>query len=166
MVIVVMGEVESGGESVGKLLAESLGWEFADVGSLACATQAQSPLTDAERVPHIEALSAVIDSSAREWRDLIVSGPTLTEKDRRQLCYKYPLVKFVYLRTPDQTHHSLCSDQPADFTKFGIAVRRWAALENDDRVLALDSSQGVEKILGAVLSALILKPTSLNVRVA
>jgi len=166
MVIVVMGEVESGGESLGRLLAESLGWEFADVENLACVAQAQSPLTDVDRIPQIATLSAVIDASAREWRDLIVSGPTLTDKDRRQLRRKYPLVKFVYLRAPDETHHSLCSDQPADFTKFGIPVRRWAALENDDSVLSLDCSQGVEQILGAVLSALILKPTSSSVRVA
>ena len=145
MVVVVMGEVESGGESVGRLLAESLGWEFADVESLACSTQARSPLTDGERFPQIEALSAVVDSSAREWRDLIVSCPTLTEKDRRQLRCKYPLVKFVYLTARDRTDHSLLPE---------------------DSVLSLDSSQGVERILGAVLSALILKPTSSNVRVA
>lgn len=166
MVIVVMGDVESGGESVGRLLAESLGWEFADVESLGCAAYAGGPRTDAERIPQIEALSSVIDSSTCEWRDLIVSGSALTEKDQRQLRHKHPLVKFVYLRAPDKTGHSLRSDEPVDFTNSGIPARRCAALENDDSVLSLDSSQGVEKILGEVLSALILKQRSAYVRIA
>jgi gluconate kinase len=153
MVIVVIGEVESGGSSVGRLLAESLGWEFAEVESLDCAIQAGSALPNAGRMPQMQALSAVVDSSNCQWRDVIVSCPTLTDKDHWQLRRNHPSVKFVYLKAPDRTDHSVPSD-------------RCAAVESDGGVLSVDSSQGVEQILGAVLSALILKQRSVTVRTA
>ena len=163
MIIVVIGEVGSG---VGRLLAESLGWEFADVDSLDCAAQAGSPVTNAERMPQIQALSAVIDSSNCIWRDLIVSCPTLTDRDLWQLRRDHPLVKFVYLKAPDRTCHSLPSDRRFDVANSGIPISRRAAVENDDSVLSIDSSQGAEQILGAVLSGLVLRQRSAKVRTA
>jgi gluconate kinase len=147
MVIVVMGEVGSGGESMGRLLAESLGWEFADMESLDCAAQMRSGLPDTGRMPQIEVLSAAVDSSTCEWRDLIISCPALKEKDQWQLRRNHPLVKFVSLRAPDSVDQSLVPAQAS------------AAHEKNDSILAVDTSQGAERIIGAVLSSLILKRT-------
>ena len=162
MVIVVMGEVESGSSRVGRLLAESLGWEFADIESLDCATHKRSPLTDSELTPQIAALSAVIDSSTCAWRDLVISCPTLTDKEQRRLRHNRPLVKLVLLRRPDNRDHSFRPD-PSEFTNSGLSVGGSA---EDESVLAMDGSQRVEQILDAVLSALILKQRSPNVHAA
>ncbi|MFZ3262695.1 MAG: hypothetical protein WA172_01720 [Terriglobales bacterium] len=165
MIIVVVGEIGSGIDGVGRLLAESLGWEFTDVESLDCAAQAGNPVTSAERASLLEKLSAAIDSSTCQWRDLIVSCPALTDKDQRQLRHNHPSVKFVYLKAPNRTDDSFPSDRAVDFVDSEVPVRR-CVVENDSSVLSVDSSQGVEQILGAVLSALILKQRSVDVRTA
>ena len=153
MVIVIMGDVESGRNHVGRLLAEYLGWEFADVESLHCDASSRSSLTDADCTPHMKALYAAIDSLNYEWRDIIVSCSILNENNQ-SLHYHHPLVKFVHLKEslPDE---SLPLDRKADITN--SRMTRHTAPEPHDRVLTVDSSQRVEQILTTVLSELILK---------
>ena len=166
MVIVVMGKFETSSNEVARRLAESLGWEFANVETLACSAQTGSPITNSQRIPQTEALSAAIYSLTCEWRDVVVSCPTLTDKDQRRLHHNHPLVKFVHLTSPDKTDHFLFCDQPAGLTNSGMPGRRTEGTENDESVLSVDSSQGVEHILGAVLSTLILKRRPPNIPAA
>lgn len=156
MVIVVMGEFETSSNEVARRLAESLGWELADVENLACTVQTGSPMANSQPISQMEALSAAIYSLTCEWRDVIISCPTLPDKDQRHLRHNHPLVKFVHLTAPDKTDHALLCDQPADSANSAIPGRPTGGTE-DESVLSVDSSQGVEHILGAVLSTLILK---------
>lgn len=167
MVIVVTGEVESGGNYVGRLLAEFLGWEFTEVRSWDRVPRTRGPGINAERISGVDPLSSAIDSSVCEWRDVIISCPTLRDEDQRKLrYYHHQLVKFVHLKAPDGTNHSLLLDQPTVPTNSGVPARREAAPEEEERVLAVDASQEVEQILGAVLSTLILKRRSSHVHAA
>jgi len=156
VVIVIMGDVESGRNRVGRLLADYLGWEFSDVDSLHYGTLSRSSLDDADCSPRMKALFSAIDSLNYEWRDVIVSSSILDENDQ-SLHYHHPLVKFVYLKTTGTTHDSLPSDQAAGVANSGIAMKGFVAPEPYDSVLTVDSSQRVEQILSTVLSELILK---------
>ena len=156
MVIVIMGDVASGRNRVGQLLAEYLGWEFADVDSLHCNAVSRSPLTDADCTPRMRALFSAIDSLNYEWRDVIVSSSILDENDQSPH-YHHPLVKFVHLKTTGTAQDSLPSDQAGGVANSGIAMKGYGAPEPYDSVLTVDSSQRVEQILTTVLSELILK---------
>ncbi|MGB9235555.1 MAG: hypothetical protein WCC04_14185 [Terriglobales bacterium] len=158
-----MGDVAPGHNSVGKPLAESLGWEFIDPEHLHCA-QSGSPFTDAERAPLLEALSAALESSHREWRDAVISYPILAEREQKQLGKKYPFVRLVYLRAATKTERAFHVDQSPDLGNPPAPAERSAALEYDDSVLTIDSSQGVDQILTTVLSVLILKQRSPYIR--
>jgi len=100
MVVIIMGEIESGGDSVGARVAESLGWEFLDLerpyrgGACGSMNQAKGPSP-------VELLRAVLDSSIGEWRDVVLSCPVLTEKDQKSLRDNRSLVEFVYLKAND-----------------------------------------------------------------
>ena len=157
MVIVVMGEFETSSNEVARRLAESLGWELADVENLACTVKTGSPMTNSQPISQMEALSAAIYSLTCEWRDVIISCPTLPDRDQRHLRHNHPLVKFVHLTAPDKTDRSLLCDPPAGPTNSGMPGRPTGGTEDNESVLSVDSSQGVEHILGAVLSTLILK---------
>ena len=100
MVIVIMGDVDSSRNRVGRLLAEYLGWEFADVESLHCAALSSGSLNDTDRTPRMKALFSAIDSLNYEWRDVIVSSSILDEDDQ-SLNDHHPLVRFVQLKATD-----------------------------------------------------------------
>ena len=153
VVIVIMGDVESGRNRVGRLLAEYLGWEFVDVESLHREAVSSSPLNDADCTPRMKGLFAAIDSLNYEWRDVVVSSSALDENDQI-LYYHYPLVKFVYLKTTDTSH---LPDQAMETANSGIAMKGYFAPEPYDKVLRIDSSRRLDEILSTVLSDLILR---------
>lgn len=156
MVIIIMGDAESGRDRVGRLLADYLGWEFADEESLHRDAVSRSSLNDVDCTPSVKALFAALDCLIYEWRDVIVSWSTLEENDRNPH-YCQPLVKFVHLTATDPTQDSRLSNLAVKATNSGIAMNRYNVHEPRDRVLAVNSSQRVEQILTTVLSELILK---------
>ena len=153
MVIVIMGDVTSGRDCVGRLLAEYLGWEFAGVESLQGDAVSGIYLTGGDCAPQKKALYGVIESLNYEWRDVILSCAI----SDRSLHYRHPLVKFVYLKATGTMHESRLSDRPVDIATSEIAMKRDAAPEADERTLTVDRSEGVEQILTTVISELILK---------
>lgn len=156
MVIVIMGDVDSSRNRVGRLLAEYLGWEFADVESLHCAALSSGSLNDTDRTPRMKALFSAIDSLNYEWRDVIVSSSILDEDDQ-SLNDHHPLVRFVQLKATDTARGSVLPHQGTETANCGMAMKGCVAPEPCDRVLTVDSSQRVDHILSTVLSELILK---------
>jgi len=152
MVIVIMGDVGSGRDCFGRLLANYLGWEFEAVVSLPCDSVARSSLPDVDRT----ALCAAINSLNYGWRDVILSSPISIDKDQG-LQFRHPLVKFVYLTATGKTDDPLRLDRHSEITNPGLPIKRDTMRRPDDRVLTIDSSQQSEQILTTVLSELILK---------
>ena len=156
VVIVIMGDVESSRNRVGRLLAEYLGWEFTDVESLHRASLSSGSLNDADCARRMKELFSAIDSLNYEWRDVIVSSSILDEDDQ-SLHYHHPLVKFVQLKATDTDRGSGSPHQETKPANYGVATKGYVAPEPYDRVLTVDSSQKVDQILSTVLSELILK---------
>ena len=147
MVFIITGAAESFRNAVARLLAESLGWEFVDAASLSLPSYLDRPrccdtLTDPTL--RIESLSAAICLWIYEWRDVVVSCPPLTERDRRQLSKMSSLVKIVCL---EGSHATGRSALPA-------AWRVSNGLNED--VLTVDSSRNVEEIIADMTAALIM----------
>lgn len=111
MVFIIAGTPESDRNTVSRLFAETLAWEFVDAenlriqGNVDTAWGGTSP-AHPHRISCTEALSAAINLWIYEWRDVVVSSPLLTEGERRQLSKISSLIKIVCLdefRTPDRT---------------------------------------------------------------
>src|SRR5271166_6367105 len=102
MVFIITGTAESDRSTVGRLLAEDLGWEFVDAENLHPAAN-----LDVQNCKHsgagdkpflrMEALSAAVTSWINHWQDVVVSCPMLMERDRKQLSEMSSLVKIVCL---------------------------------------------------------------------
>jgi gluconokinase len=100
MIIVVMGVSGSGKTTVGELLAERLGWEFADADEFHSAANvakmhAGTPLTDADRAAWLRAIAAWIDDHVATGKDGVVTCSALKRAYRDRL--RGPGVRFVYL---------------------------------------------------------------------
>src|ERR1700751_835860 len=118
MVFIITGATESGRNTVGRLLAEDLGWEFVNAENLrpTCNLDAKrrgDSRADAGPMWLIEALSAAIDIWIYEWRDVVVSCPGLMEADGKRLCQKSSLVKIVCLEASLATGRADVFDRSA-----------------------------------------------------
>src|SRR5271166_543346 len=128
MVFIITGTAESDRSTVGRLLAEDLGWEFVDAENLHPAAN-----LDVQNCKHsgagdkpflrMEALSAAVHSWINHWQDVVVSCPMLTERDRKQLSEMSSLVKIVCLEdscATDRTDWSGTVLQVPSFLRDGV----------------------------------------------
>ena len=109
MVIVLMGVTGSGKTTVGEQLAQQLGWAYydaddfhpeANVHKMASGT----PLTDEDRWPWLETLSAAIDHWLRTEQGAILGCSALKQSYRDILVSGRPGVQIVHLKGPKATH--------------------------------------------------------------
>ena len=166
MVCIITGATESGRDTVGRHLADTLGWEFVNAENLRPkgnldANRCGDSRANAGPTWRIEALSAAIDIWIYEWRDVVVSCPMLMEADRKRLCQKSSLVKIVYLEASLAIGPAHVLDQSA---VVGSQLQtRWYGSQDQRRyVLTVDTSRQVEEIVAEMTAVL----TSARPRVA
>jgi carbohydrate kinase (thermoresistant glucokinase family) len=93
--IIVMGVSGSGKSTIGALLAERLGWPFADADGFHPAANiakmaAGQPLTDADRWPWLDAIAAHIEAARAAAQPVVVACSALrrTYRDRLRAGHK------------------------------------------------------------------------------
>jgi len=159
MVFIITGAAESFRNAVARLLAESLGWEFVDAASLSLPSYLDRPrccdtLTDPTL--RIESLSAAMCLWIYEWRDVVVSCPPLTERDRRQLSKMSSLVRIVCLEASQATCRTRVVDRSARIRSSPLPAVWHVSHDLPQDVLTVDSSRNVEEIIADMTAALIL----------
>ncbi|MGD1079366.1 MAG: gluconokinase [Candidatus Sulfotelmatobacter sp.] len=102
MIVIVMGVVGAGKTTVGRLLAEQLGWEFADADDFHPASNVEKirhgiALTDDDRRPWLEALREAIAHWIAEGKNVVLACSALKRGYRRELEVGSE-VRFVYLK--------------------------------------------------------------------
>jgi len=160
MVFIITGIAESGRNTVGRLLAETLGWEFIDAENLPLpgsfdARKCSASLSAADSASAKEALSSAIDLWIYQWRDVVVSCPMLTESDQRQLARTSGLVKVVCLEASHVTTRSPDLDRSVSVASHEAPAKWHAVPEPGQDVLTVDSSRQVEDIIAEITAVLI-----------
>ena len=100
--IIVMGVSGSGKSTIGALLAEALGWPFADADGFHPAANvakmaAGQPLTDADRWPWLDAIAAHIDTARAAGQPVVVACSALRRVYRDRLRAGHKDVIFLHL---------------------------------------------------------------------
>jgi gluconokinase len=161
MVIFLMGAAGSGRNSLGRLLAETLAWDFVDGDSLCSTKQTQvtesgAPPAEATSAALMEALSAALRYWNYHWRDVVVSCPILTEQDQRRVSGNHRSVKFVCLNAPESRDLTAALDQPVDHIRSEVLMGQGSAIAHNDKILTVNASQGADQIVAELISVLIL----------
>jgi gluconate kinase len=156
MVFVITGTAESGGNTVGRLLAEDLGWEFVEAENLASSAnldprRCSASLANTNPTLKMETLTASITPWDYEWRDVVVLCPMLTERERRQLSEMSSLVKIVCLEQSHDIDHTPSLDRSVPVAESVYADKWCATCERGQDALTVDSSQQVEKTISEIV---------------
>ena len=157
MVFIITGAAVSDRNALGRLLADSLGWELVDDDELhpldLDARNRSAFLAYADPSFPIETLSASIQHWIYTWQDIVVSCPTLTETARRQLSGISPLVKVVCLDASHATTGLPLPDSDRSLRAIGSEFPdRGLANEPAQEAFTVNLSRQVEEIIRKMVS--------------
>jgi len=142
--IVVMGVAASGKTTVGRALAERLGWRFLDADDYHPKNsrekmRAGRPLTDRDRRPWLKRLHATLAEAVAAKRPVVLACSALTEQYRRILIGNLLDVRLVYLRiTPELARQRIRAR--THFFHPGLLTNQFEMLEEPADAITIDAS--------------------------
>jgi gluconokinase len=157
--IIVMGVSGSGKSTIGKALAEKLGWNFFDGDeyhseeNIAKMTSG-IPLTDEDRRPWLGALHDLIGECLRERRAAVLACSVLKESYREILLSGNPGVEFVYLKVNYDLTRSRMTGRLGHYMKPEMLRSQFEALEEPTHAMVVDGSREAEEIVREIIDSL------------
>ena len=142
MIILLMGPTGSGKTLIGNMLAEQLGWKFADGDEFHSAANIEKmshgiPLSDADRGPWIEAIRAAIVAWIAAGANAIVGCSALKRSYRASLCVNGH-VKLVYLKGSYELLVARVHARKGHFAGEDLVKSQFADLEAPDDATVVD----------------------------
>jgi len=152
-----MGVSGSGKTTVGKALAQKLGWDFFDADDFHPAENIAKmthgiPLSDSDRAPWLAALHQLLASTLRSNHHPILACSALKEKYRAQLLDGLEGVEIIYLRGDFDLIWSRMSARRGHYMRPEMLRSQFAALEEPISGFALDISMSVEAMIDKIMA--------------
>ena len=158
-IVVITGVAGSGKTTVGRALADRLGWRFHDADDLHSPESIErmrnkQPLDDAQRHPWLLRVRAVIEQSIRDRAGAVVACSALKESYRRTLAGGLPGIQFVFLTGDPELLRQRLERREGHFAGADLLDSQLAALEPPENVLTLDVALPVDALVDRITSAL------------
>ena len=157
MVVILMGVVGAGKTTVGSLLAQKLGWQFADGDDFHPATNVEKirhgiSLTDTDRAPWLAALHGAVAKWNSNGENVVLACSALKRSYREQL--SAGPVKFVYLKGSRELILSRLRSRHGHFATETILDTQFADLEEPQDTFTVSAAQPPEAIVDEILTRL------------
>ena len=159
MVILLMGVSGSGKTTIGRLLAQDLGWPFYDGDDFHPQANIDKmrqgiPLTDDDRDSWLTALRHQIDTLIADRQSAVLASSALKQAYRDHLGSDRSEVRFIYLKGDYALIRQRLQERQGHFMKADLLVSQFATLEEPKGVPAIDIAQEPEAIVGSIKRAL------------
>lgn len=153
--MIVAGVTGSGKSTVGRALADRLGWRFHDADDLhppenVARMRANQPLTDAQRLPWLLRVRAVVEQAARDGRGDVIACSALKRRYRETIAGGVAGVRFVHLTGDPELLRERLEHRPDHFAGPGLLDSQIEALEPPADALTLDVSLPVDALVDAI----------------
>ena len=154
MVVIVMGVTGAGKTTVGRLLAEESGWEFADADDFHPPENVEKmrqgiPLNDDDRRPWLERLRKSITDWIAEGRNVVLACSALKRSYRQELDVG-PQVHFVYLKGSEDLIADRLRSRQGHFAGEQILAGQFADLEEPENALTIEIASTPEQIVDQI----------------
>jgi gluconokinase len=151
MIVIVMGVTGAGKTTVGRLLAEQLGWQFADADDFHPQENIEkmrkgNPLNDADRQPWLEGLRAAITNWIAARRNVVLACSALKRSYRQQLAAG-PEVRFAYLKGSAGLIVERLRSRYGHYADAKILDGQFADLEEPEAAVIVDIDQSPLQIV-------------------
>lgn len=161
MIVIVMGVVGSGKTTVGRLLAEQLGWEFADADDFHSPANVEKirkgiGLTDADREPWLQNLRKAILQWTAEQRNVVLACSALKRSYRSELDAG-PEVCFVHLKGNASLIASRLQARRGHFANDQILASQLSDLEEPETAITVGIAGAPPEIVQEIRKQLALE---------
>jgi carbohydrate kinase (thermoresistant glucokinase family) len=160
--IIVMGVSGSGKSTIGALLAEALGWPFADADGFHPAANvakmaAGQPLTDEDRWPWLDAITAHIGASRTAGQPVVVACSALRRAYRERLRAGLSDLIFLHLAGAPEVIATRQAARQGHFMPPSLMASQFATLEDpaaEADAVKVSVSASPHEVVGNILSSL------------
>lgn len=162
MIIIVAGVSGSGKTTVGALLAGRLHWRFADADTFHPRANVEKmrsgePLTDADRMPWLQAVAAWIDERVAAGDSAVVTCSALKRSYRDLLLDGRPAATMVFLMVSKETLLHRVGARPDHFFPGRLLDSQLATLQppapDEPRVHVVSADGDSEETAAAIMAA-------------
>ena len=152
-----MGVVGAGKTTVGSLLAQKLGWQFADADDFHPAANVEKirhgiPLDDSDRAPWLAALRNSILKYNREGKNLVLACSALKRKYRDEL--RVDGVHFVYLEGDYELIEKRLRRRRGHFASDSILKSQFEELEKPTDALTVEIDKTPDAVVAEIIEKL------------
>jgi gluconokinase len=160
MIVMVMGVSGSGKTTVGKLLAQSLNWDFSDADDFHPPGNIEKmsrgiPLEDADRLPWLLHLQSTIDRWLLENKNVVLACSALKASYREMLFRDKQRMKIVYLKGDFELFATRLKTRENHYMKVDLLSSQFASIEEPENAIIIDASQQLELMVSQIKNNLI-----------
>ena len=159
MIVLLMGVTASGKSTVGRLLADRLGWTFHDGDDYHPAANVEKmshgiPLTDEDRVPWLDTLNGVMRAHVQEGTSAIVASSALKAAYRERLSRGVAGLRVVFLKGEPEILQARLDARTDHFMPRTMLPSQLATLEEPHDAVIVDAGLSPETIVGLIVERL------------
>jgi gluconokinase len=167
MILILMGVVGAGKTTVGSLLAQKLGWQFADADDFHPAANVEKirrgvPLDDCDRAPWLAALRNAILHWNEEQQNAVLACSALKRKYREQLSVDG--VRFVYLKGDFDLIEQRLQTRTGHFASDSILKSQFEDLEKPDDAITVEINKSPAAIVAEITARMKSSPVTYSDR--